>query len=44
MIPGVAVDLSIRSAAASQVAARAKKASLFSGSFAPRPRIGIAWR
>jgi hypothetical protein len=34
LIPGAAVDLSIRSAAASQVAARAKKVSLFSGSFA----------
>jgi len=33
-IPGAAVDLSIRSAAASQVAARAKKASLFFGSLA----------
>ena len=33
-VPGAAVDLSIRLAAASQVAARAKKASLFSGSLA----------
>jgi hypothetical protein len=34
LIPGAAVDFSIRAAALSQVVARAKKASLFSGSLA----------